>query len=185
MNQHNLPAGVECIDERDMPAELDAAIRTLLCECFPPDAEVFSQTRHWNDSVPAFSVLYRQAGKVLGHVGVTRRTIRVADHEVEVAGIQSVAVTPAMRGTGLAQLLMKEATSQALRRGIVFGLLFCTPNLEHFYGSLGYVCTAAAVTKIDRQGRRLPIPAKNITMFAEFADAKFPEGDIDLAGEDW
>lgn len=81
--------------------------------------------------------------------------------------------------------LMMEAMDEALRRGIHYGLLFCGPDLECFYASLGWIKTSEKVIMTDEHGRSVPIPAKNITMFKELAEENFPGGDISLQGRDW
>ena len=176
---------LECIEERAMPPELDASIRGLLCECFPPDVEAFSRSRHWHDCAPAWTLIFRESGRVLGHVGVVVRTISWGRQQVQVAGIQSLAVCPHLRGSGLAQALMRRAAAEAGWRGVRFGFLFCGPGLERFYSRLGWRRTDAAVTMADENGRTVPMPAKNVAMALALADEPLPQGDIDLNGRDW
>lgn len=176
---------LELMEEDAMPPEIDAAIKVLLCECFPPDVEMFSKCRHWHGTAPAYTLVYRDGIRVLGHVGVVLRRVRCGQADVEIAGIQSLAVAPSLRGSGLACALMEDAMSEAERRGIRFGLLFCVPKLERFYAPLGWVRTNVAATMMDESGNPAPVPAKNIGMYLELTDEPFPKGNIDLRGRDW
>lgn len=211
---------LQTLDEHDVPAATDAAIKKLLCECFPADAAAFSVSRYWHGTAPAYSLLHwkderppslklRRAarrfpsgrgeaaqgspggvGRVAGHVGIVIREVRcgrtraTAGKPALVAGIQNLAVAHELRGRGLSQQLMTEAMTEAVRRSVPFGLLFCVPELERLYASLGWRRTDVSVTLIEN-GKRVPIPGKNIAMFKELAGKPFPRGDIDLQGMDW
>jgi GNAT superfamily N-acetyltransferase len=189
---------LQIVDEREITSILDAAVRGLLCECFPADAETFSVRRAWNDVHPAFSVLAWHGDGLAGHVGVVEREIicgGVTDHakdavQVRVAGIQSLAVAQAWRRSGLSQRLMTVAMQEAKRRGVRFGLLFCLPKLERFYTDLGWRQIDRTVTMRDALGQSVPLPAKNIIMYLALGELALdgeplPSGPIDLEGRDW
>jgi predicted N-acetyltransferase YhbS len=176
---------LQIIDEDRVGPELDAAVRRLLCECFPADVEAFSVRRAWNDVRPAFSVLGRHGDKLLGHVGIIERRITCGSVPVHIAGIQSLAVAPDWRRSGLSQRLMTAAMQEAQRRGVPSGLLFCVPALEGFYGRLGWRRIDRAVTMRDAAGRTVPLTAKNICMELPLAGEPLPLGPIDLEGRDW
>jgi len=176
---------LEIIPEETLSPQLDAAIRALLCECFPPDAPIFRRNRCWHNCAPEYTIIHRREGNIFGHVGIVRRTITCGGVSVEIAGIESLAVSPAMRGSGLSRELMNEEMAEAKRRGIPFGFLFCSPKLESFYGSLGWRRTDAKITMLNENGRDTPRYEKCIAMYANLAEEKFPEGDIHLRGRDW
>ncbi len=176
---------LEVIDEDHITPEMDAALRQLLCECFPTDRAAFSARRAWNDVWPAFTVLARQGGKVVGQVGIVQRQITCDGGAVRVAGIQSLAVASACRRSGLSQELMTVGMDEARRRGIRHGLLFCVPKLEGFYGRLGWRRTDRVVTMRDAAGQSAPLTAKNICMELALDGDPLPPGEIDLQGRDW
>ncbi len=159
-----------------LPEEVDSAVRDLLCECFPSDREVFSHTRYWHGSVPTYSLVYREHNRLIGYIGVVVREIKVNNVFITIAGIQNLAVSAKLRSKGVGRQLMIEAMNEALGHDIQYGLLFCIPELEHFYASLGWIKTREKVMMAD---------VKNITMFKELADGKFPRGNIDIQGRDW
>jgi GNAT superfamily N-acetyltransferase len=179
------PFELELVAEAQLSPELDRAIRELLCVCFPPDVAVFSQSRHWHGSAPAYSLVQRQGGAAVGHVGVVVREIRAGRSPVLIAGIQNLAVRPDGRKSGLGPELMTAAMAEARRRQIPFGLLFCVPALEKFYRALGWVVLPVDATMRDEAGRSVPIPGKNICMALSLGPAPFPPGDLDLRGPDW
>jgi len=176
---------IEIVDETDMTPELDAGIRDLLCKCFPADVEVFSRTRRWHGTGPTYCLVYRDGATVVGHAGVVCRSILVGETEIFMAGIQNVAVDPDSQGSMLAWALMRKAMKEAGRRGIKFGVLFCLPALERLYAGLKWRTVNVGVTMRGEDGKKIPIPGKNITMVMELTDEPFPEGDIFLQGMDW
>ena len=104
---------LSCVPETELDSKLDQRIKQLLCICFPDGYAVFSKTRFWHGSVPSYSLLFEQDGKVLGHVGVTIRQIQAGSVRIKIAGIQGVAVAPELRGSGLAQQLMNDSMKEA------------------------------------------------------------------------
>lgn len=169
-----------------MSPELDEAIRAGLCICFPNDAAVFSQTRAWHGSAPAYSVVVEQDHQVIAHVGVVQRTLRVGSGPLSIAGVQNVFVLPDHRGRGLADRIMTAAMDQALRRRIDVGLLFCLPTLERLYRRLGWLALGQReVWATHSAGQRYRPDPKNVLMFHPLLRRDFPAGPIDLCGDDW
>ena len=175
---------LQVVEESGMSPSLDEAIRESLCECFPASASTFAKTRAWHGSTPSYSLVHREGARVVGHVGVIVREIVAGGTPVTVAGIQSFAVIPNRRGTGLSRRLMEEAMVEAKRHEIPFGLLFCVPGLERFYISLGWR-TLFVRARMVFEGAETEIPAKNIAMALPLAARPFPSGDLHLGGPDW
>ena len=173
------------VPEDEMTPELDRTIRELLCACFPPDVAFFSVARAWHNSAPAYSVIERREERIVGHVGVVVREIAVGGEPAVVAGIQNLAVAPDQRGAGVGPRLMTAAMTEAQRRGIPFGLLFCIPELERYYGHLGWTRLDITATMLDPEHGEVPIPGKNIAMVLPLAQQTWPVGNIFLQGMDW
>ena len=176
---------LDVIPETAMSADLDQAIRHLLCECFPADRASFSQCRAWHDSWPAYTVVARCQDRLIGHVGMVVRSIQVGPSRVCVAGVQSFCIAPSHRGSGLSQKLLERALLEGRERGIPFGLLFCVPELERLYAKFGWHTVDELFTMRDEHGQPAPIPGKNIAMLVELSASHFPVGPIDLQGRDW
>jgi predicted N-acetyltransferase YhbS len=174
------------IDEAAIDAVLDAAIRHGLCEAFPQDAAVFTQTRAWHGSAPAFTAVISEGERVVAHVGIVERLVMVGEERVRVAGIQNVFVLPGQRGQGLSDRLMQAAMDEARQREYDAGLLFCVPALEALYVRMGWKAIAPpSVTRVDETGQEVPLPGKNIAMFYPLRYVEFPAGPIHLGGNDW
>jgi len=188
LRQHDPSQGrsrLNLIDEKQMTPDKDAAIRQLLCACFPEDVAVFSQTRYWHGSGPEFSLTEESQGNVVGHIGIVVREVNCGGNPLRIAGVQNLAVAPKLRGTGLGGQLVSQSMAEAKRRGLKYGLLFCIPELRKFYGSLDWFTLDVDVTMRDEQGAKAALPAKNICMATCLDSAAFPHGDIDLQGADW
>ncbi len=74
---------------------------------------------------------------------------------------------------------MSAALEEARRRGLEFGLLFCTPQIGAKYARQGWrLLDDRSVTRLDEEGRPQPLPAKNATMFYPLASRNLPPGDL-------
>ena len=176
---------IEIVEESNVTAALDAEFRRLLLQCFGADSVVFSQTRHWHGSVPAYSVIARQDGRLVAHTGIIVRDIRAGDHPVRIYGIQNMGVAPEARGTGVGLRVLEEAAREADRRGIPFGVLFCVPKLERYYRRDGWETRDVAV-RMDYDGQaNIPIPGKNVCMIKCLTAEVFADGEMHLQGADW
>ena len=174
------------VPEAQIDAALDSAIRAGLCESFPSDQATFSRTRAWHGSPPDWTVVLEDDSSVLAHVGVVERTVRVGDESLRVAGVQNVFVLPDFRGEGLCRLVMTTAMSEALRRQLDVGLLFCTESLVTIYSNLDWRrLDQRTILCTDSNGQEVPIPAKNLAMFFPLIRHDFPAGTIRLQGRDW
>lgn len=177
---------LEVINEAAITPETDRALRLFLVDAFgtTPNS-FFSTSRHWHNSAPAFSVVGRVDGLIGAHTGVVVRHIRCGSTRTLVAGIQNFCVSPRHRGTGLGPWLMQAAMDEARQRDIPFGLLFCVPALERYYGSMGWDTIHEPATMNLAGGPDERIPGKNIVMGLPLSEATFPRGPIHLQGPDW
>ncbi len=173
------------MDEDAIEPALDTDIKTLLTACFPEDRDTFARSRHWHGSAPAFSLVRIEGGRIVGHVGVVLRSVRWAGRTIPAAGIQSLAVAPSMRRTGLSRALMNEAMAEARRRGAQAGLLFCVKGLAPFYASLGWNPFDGPVTQRTAENTPAVLPAKNIAMLLPLGSDELPAGPLDIMGRDW
>lgn len=175
------------INEQDISAAMDQAIREGLVACFPADREYY-QHQSWWHCVPAFRVLgTNDKGSVVAHTAVVERTITIGPNlaKMRIAGIQSFCVLPDYRGTGLSDKVMSIAMDEANSRGFEAGLLFCLGQLEKVYRRMGWTKIDVAAYMTDEKKNKISILTKNITMFYPLNKRELPTGDIDLAGTDW
>lgn len=167
-----------------MDGPTDAEIRRGLVECFPNDAELFSRTRAWHGSAPAFSAVLERDRRVIAHVGVVERLVRVGDDLLAVAGVQNVFVLPRFRGQRLSDGLLNAAMVEAQRRGADAGLLFCSPELQRTYERVGWRRIDASVTRVDEHGGEVGLPTGNFPMVLGL-NHDWPDGNVHLRGNDW
>ncbi|MEV2211563.1 GNAT family N-acetyltransferase [Streptomyces sp. NPDC050997] len=80
----------------------------------------------------------RMAGRLVAHTGLLRLPIAIGRVRTDVVGVGGVAVSPDLRGNGLARLAMTAALQHARTMGPQHGLLFCRPPLVPLYQRLGW-----------------------------------------------
>ena len=171
--------------ERDMTPELDAHIREGLCLCFPKDREAFINSRSWHGSNPAFCGIIEDAGKVVAHVGVVDRTVRIDDSPVRAAGVMNVFVLPSHRGRRLSDIVTSAAMAEAAGQGFDLGLLFCTCPLVSVYTRMGWILAENPVFRME-SGTECALPEGNVPMFLAMGRQAISTGAIiRLCGNDW
>ncbi len=175
------------VEEKNISDDMDIAIRDGLVESFPLDVEYFSKQSWWHSRPQWRTLAQDDKGQVVGHIAIVIREVLVGVDlvPVKVAGIQSLFVCQKMQGTSLSDRLMKIAMRRADEQGLEAGFLFCIPELEKVYGSMGWQKIDADVLMKDEKGNTVSIPGKNITMMYPLKRKDFPVGDVDIAGEDW
>ncbi len=177
---------ITLVQERDVSRELDKKIKEGLCLCFPEDKGTFSVTRAWHNTAPSWSLYSENNNRILSHVGVVDRNIRVGDKVVRIAGMQNVFVLPEYRGQGLCDALMKEAMNRAAEYGFDYGFLFCIPEIENVYRRCGWIKLPHTFIHLtDESGIDRVLSGKNIAMYFPLKINTFPAGDIHLQGNDW
>lgn len=171
--------------ERHMTPEWDARIREGLCLCFPKDREAFINSRSWHGSNPAFCGIIEDAGKVVAHVGVVDRTVRIDDSPVRAAGVMNVFVLPSHRGRRLSDIVTSAAMAEAAGQGFDLGLLFCTRPLVSVYTRMGWSLADNPVVRME-SGTECPLPEGNVAMFLAMRRQAISTGAIiRLCGNDW
>ncbi|CAH0155534.1 hypothetical protein SRABI76_00902 [Microbacterium oxydans] len=165
-----------------------AELRTLF------DAEYGAAHGDWDPDAPygyapADVHIIAGDGRALGHVGYQRRTIRVGDRMVTVAGTGGMLVGPQARGSGLGMRLLAELQA-AMRasRDIEFGYLGCAPAAAPFYVRAGWVRVHVAERHVSRSdGTHVwEAPGAPILVCAAAREVdEWPSGDVDLQGRPW
>lgn len=174
------------VPEHLMTADLDAEIRRGLCACFPNDVAVFSQSRAWHASGPAFSAVLQDGPAVIAHTGVVDRTIDVDGQPVRAAGVQNVYVLPKHRRKGYVDEVMNAAMREAGRQGFDCGLLFCLEVLVKVYARSGWrLLENVETTCLSDTGVDESLPPYNLAMWYPLARTELAARRIHLRGRDW
>lgn len=177
---------VQLINEQDLPANLEAAIRQTLVACFPKDTDFFSHSRAWHGSAPTFSAVILDNQEVIAHLGVVQRQVTIGGTPADVAGIQNVAVLPGYRGRGLCRAMLTAAMDEAKQRGLDYGILFCVADSVPLYARCGWRrLLDQNVVRVDTDGQEKPLVEGNLPMWLPLGKQEFPSGEIDLGGNDW
>lgn len=177
---------ITLVQEQDISHALDKKIKESLCLCFPDDQGTFSVTRAWHNSVPSWSLYSEENNRIISHIGVVDRNIRIGDKVIRVAGMQNVFVLPEFRGQGLCGVLMKEAMDKAADYGFDYGFLFCIPEIEKVYVRCGWFkLPHISVLLTDESGKESVLPSNSIAMCFPLKFNMFPAGEIHLQGNDW
>lgn len=177
---------IRVVPEEQMDPRLDAEIRRGLCICFPPDVEVFSQTRKWHGCGPAWSVVLQEGPTVIAHLGAVERTVDADGEPVRVAGLQNVYVLPEYRKNGLSDQILNASMVEARRQGYDCGLLFCIPRIVGVYARCGWkTMPDVEVVRVDSDGQEKPLPGVNVGMYYPLKRQHWAPRRIHLRGNDW
>lgn len=177
---------ITLVQERDVGRGLDKKIKEGLCLCFPDDKGTFSVTRAWHNTAPSWSLYTEENNRIISHIGVVDRKIRVGDNVVRIAGIQNVFVLPEFRGKGFCDALVNAAMVKAAEYGFDYGFLFCIPEIEKVYRRCGWIkLPHTSILLTDESGKEGVLSGKNLAMFFPLKFNTFPAGDIHLQGNDW
>lgn len=177
---------IKIVQEIEITDAIDRGVKDGLCRCFPPDIEIFSESRGWHGSMPSWSVIIEDSGRIVAHVGIIDRVIKAGNRQLRVAGIQNVFVLPEYRGQCLSDKIMDASMKEAEMLDFDAGLLYCVPTLEKVYARCGWkLLPKEDIIRIDEHGCEVAIPGKNIAMFFPLKVSEFPAGTIHLQGNDW
>lgn len=136
---------VERIEEMRLIAGDEAQINALLLDAFDDsfDGRSFHQQRHH------VRLVVRHAGAIVGHMAICFRAIRMDSTLVTVAGLAEVAVSPFMRGKGIATMMLKAAIDDVALSQADFFILF---GDRPIYAGHGFVAASNTVHFTDMTG---------------------------------
>jgi hypothetical protein len=202
----DLPIELLVVPECEAGRALSDSIVRLYLACFPQWQEQNGLSRHWRDTVPDWLVVLRSNGKLIGHLAIIEREIRVRRRELIVAGIQGVCVHPNHRRRGLCGLMLEQAVSFSARRGLAVAALFSRPAirpvyLKYAFRNVDHPLASAIPMKINRRLPRLPLTRRVLVdqdgrpdlldtsrtsmMWRSLCLTRLPIGAIDLKGGIW
>jgi predicted N-acetyltransferase YhbS len=132
----------ETIPEHLLTNADEAEIADLLARCFTTDfgGRSFFQTRH------SWRHILRHQDKIIAHLAVQLRAVRLGEDLVTVAGIADVATHPDHRGKGHAATLLQDALTASRQSPARHVLLFGTAQL---YPAAGFRPIRNPLTYID------------------------------------
>lgn len=124
----------------------------------------------------------RHEGRLVAHAGLRRLPVSVEGSDLtEVVGLGGVAVSPDVRGRGLARRIVTAALSHARTMGPPHALLFCRPPLVPLYEHLGWHPTPTdAPVRVEQPGDRVVTMPLRTLVTPLHENARWPEGAIRL-----
>lgn len=136
---------IERIPEWAISPADEAQITALLARCFTTDFDgrsYFKQRHH-------LRLIVRNEGRIIGHMALLFRAVRLGDRLVDIAGLAEVATDPDHRGKGIAQTLLNAAMVEADASSAEFFLLFGNATL---YSGNGFDKFSNRLTYLDLSG---------------------------------
>ncbi|MFD9566541.1 GNAT family N-acetyltransferase [Streptomyces sp. NPDC059994] len=120
----------------------------------------------------------RHEGRLVAHAGLLPLRTSVGGADAQVMGVGGVAVAAALRGHGLARLVVGAALDHARTRGPRYALLFCRPPLVALYRRLGWR-TLDRDVEVEQPGGPVVMPLR--TMWIPLHDDEpWPDGPVRL-----
>lgn len=122
---------IERIEEWRLSRNDEAAIAALLQRAFGEgfDGRSFFKQR------PHLRLIHREGGRILGHMGLGLRAVRLGGRLTDIAALGDVATDPEARGRGIASGLMARAIEEAKASPAEFFALF---GDEPLYAGVGF-----------------------------------------------
>ncbi len=138
---------IEIIPEWALTPADEAQIADLLRRSFETNfgARSYFQQRHH------LRLVTRENGKIIGHMALLFRAIRLGSQLVDIAGLADVCTDADHRGKGVAQNLLTSAIKESHASQADFFLLFGNANI---YSGNGFQPFSNPVTYLDLSGAR-------------------------------
>jgi GNAT superfamily N-acetyltransferase len=122
-------------------------------------------------------------GELVSHAGILQHSVSVNDESILVAGLGGVVTVPGSQRRGFARRLVQHAMRYAETEWQVeAGLLFCRPQMIHYYEALGWQQVQFPVM-IDQPNGKISSPLP--VMVFPFGDRRWPTGTIELESLPW
>ena len=162
--------------------ELDDSDRdelaALLVRCFPRARTLFV------GALPEARVVGRVHGRVVAHLGILRRFLRLpaADRSLLVGDVGLVGVDPDRQGRGLGRELLGAAARELHRLELPFGFLTCGHHVVRFYAGGGWVQVPNPARMIGSNGRPEVYGAASMVLPVRAGMDRWPSGLLDRNG---
>ena len=163
----------------DASAELGAQVCALLNDAFPDGAPNELSGYYSRHGVPTTTMLLREGRRVVGHLAMYERQIKLGDETVDVGLLGEIAIAADRRRAGLARGLVRHAHDHLQGRSIPFSILFAYE--PHVYMSSGYKVMQNETRFLDADGQWKTFVYRG-SMYAELLGRPWPNQPIDLCG---
>ncbi|MGD9526336.1 GNAT family N-acetyltransferase [Pseudonocardia sp.] len=162
--------------EDDLAAADHDAIGTLLARCFPRSRTPFGPGRSWASGRPEVRLLARCGSRVVAHLGVLRRFLRVDAAARLVGDVGLVGVDPSRQGTGLGGELLVRGRALLDELGMPFGFLTCGHHVSGFYATGGWAEVTGGTRMVRADGTVQVYGAASMVLPVHAPLAQWPHG---------
>ena len=119
-------------------------------------------------------------------VEVVQRTILVGGQPVRVGGVGGVSTHPEHRYKGYSAMALREAAHLMFDElNVEFGMLFCAPEMETFYGKLGWQPIHKPFRHLDHETSQPTWDENSMILPSPGSSRQWPDGEVDLNGHGW
>ena len=129
--------------------------------------------------MPAHRWFIMNKDRMMAHVALHEKKIKVGAKMLKTGGIAEVAVHPDARGRGYVKLLLNEVHNWQKKNGYSFSMLFGDSRV---YTSSGYVTVENLFHYFKPDIKEWVTEKIDCAMVACFDNKKWPKGMVDLAG---
>ncbi|BBM85525.1 GNAT family N-acetyltransferase [Candidatus Uabimicrobium amorphum] len=176
-----MPISIVRKEEDQLTLDENAQIATLLDECFP---DTFSGRTYFKQ-LPTFRFVAVQQNKIVGHVGVVYRMIRLGQKPQRIFGVVDLCVANSHRRHALGQKLMEAITCAAQKAHTDFVVLFADDH--RLYKRLGFSlqanpCTYMAIDEHQTLGIHNKVFKDCLMIKAIGKSPWLPDVEMDMLG---
>lgn len=136
---------------------------------------------HWRHKEVRFAL--SDKGQLVSHAAILQHPVNINGQPIMVVGLGGVVTVPEAQRKGFARQLVQHVMKYAETEWQVeAGLLFCRPQMIHYYAAMGWQQVESTVL-IDQPNGKIasPLPVMVLT----FRDSTWPPGTIDLDSLPW
>ena len=178
---------------RQVPVSFRKYVEDLSEMCFGKKRNLEDQAKH-DDQVCSKKdrfamVLALDGKKVIGKIGVLKRTIYFKNKKIILGGIGGVCTREDERGQGVATAMLKKAMVELKKAGCDVAYLNANPEKgPKLYGPYGFVFLKRLYTLLGKSGKRyfedcgMVAPVNSITVFNEIMADEEP---FDIGVGNW
>jgi nodulation protein A len=166
--------------EVDLDAAAHAELAALLHRCFPHSRRI-GGARSWSSARPEVRLVGREAdGRVVAHVAVLRRFLRVPGdgRGLLVGDVGLVGIDPDQRGRGTGARMLAELAGVLHGWELPFGYLTTADELTGFYASAGWVRVPARTRMIEPDERVEVYGGPSMVLPVRSPMADWPAADV-------
>jgi hypothetical protein len=132
---------------------------------------------------PGWYILARHGTRIVGRIGIFRRTITVGKREIRVGGLGGVITRERWCRRGVAAHML--VTAERVMRDVLrceYGLLLCAQDVVPVYEGAGWKLVDGPTSFMQGSSK---LTYRNLTMVLQLGKSRWPAGPINFRGLPW